>query len=88
MNRLIDIGFHKVGEWKMLSEGISPNLTDLANSSNILYSFISDGEALYVGKTTQTLQKILVNTLNMKNTYQMSQPVTHPVRIFTLWCSP
>jgi hypothetical protein len=56
MNRLIDIGFRKVGEWKMLSENISPNLSDLANSSNILYAFISDGEAVYVGKTTQTLQ--------------------------------
>jgi hypothetical protein len=59
MNRLIDIGFRKVGEWKILSESISPNLSVLANSSNILYAFISDGETLYVGKTTQTLQRRL-----------------------------
>ena len=41
----------------MLDGSISPNLLELADSSNILYAFISDGEVLYVGKTTQTLQK-------------------------------
>lgn len=59
MNRLIDIGFQKVGEWGIIGENLSPKLSDLADSSNILYAFISDGEALYVGKTTQTLQKRL-----------------------------
>jgi hypothetical protein len=59
MERLIDIGFRKVGEWTMLSESITPNLSDLANSSNILYAFIFDGKALYVGKTTQTLKRRL-----------------------------
>jgi len=59
MKRLIDIGFRKVGEWKMLNERINPNLSELANVSNILYAFISNGEILYVGKTTQTLQKRL-----------------------------
>jgi hypothetical protein len=59
MNRLIDIGFRHVVEWKMLSENVSPNLLYLADSSNILYAFISDGEVLYIGKTTQALQKRL-----------------------------
>lgn len=59
MNRLIDIGFRKVGEWEIIGENISPNLSDLADSSNILYAFISGGEAFYVGKTTQALQKRL-----------------------------
>jgi len=59
MNRLIDIGFWNVGEWKIISENVSPNLLSLADSSNILYAFISDDEVLYVGKTTQTLKKRL-----------------------------
>lgn len=59
MKRLIDIGFRKVGEWEIISENINPNLSDLADSSNILYAFISDGEALYVGKTTHTLHRRL-----------------------------
>jgi hypothetical protein len=57
MERLTNIGFRKVGEWKMLSGSISPDLFDLANATNILYAFISYGEVLYVGKTTQTLKK-------------------------------
>ena len=57
MKRLTDIGFCKVGEWKISSGGIIPNLTEHANSQNILYSFISDGMVLYVGKTTQPLKK-------------------------------
>jgi hypothetical protein len=57
MERLINIGFRKVGEWKMLNESINPNLSDLANAKNILYAFISNGEVLYVGKTTMVLKK-------------------------------
>jgi hypothetical protein len=30
MKRLTDIGFRKVGEWKILSGGIIPNLTDVS----------------------------------------------------------
>ena len=57
MERLINIGFRKVGEWKALRESISPELFNLANASNILYAFISNDEVLYVGKTTQSLKK-------------------------------
>jgi len=59
MKRLTDIGFRNVGEWKIINEDVSPNLFSHANSANILYAFISDSEVLYVGKTTQTLQKRL-----------------------------
>jgi excinuclease UvrABC nuclease subunit len=57
MKRLTDIGFRKVGEWQIVNGAITPNLTDLSNSANILYAFISNGEVLYVGKTTQPLKK-------------------------------
>lgn len=57
MKRLTDIGFRKVGEWKIINGAIAPNLTELSNSANILYAFASNGEVLYVGKTTQPLKK-------------------------------
>lgn len=57
MKRLTDIGFRKVGEWQVVNGAITPNLTDLSNSANILYAFISGGEVLYVGKTVQPLKK-------------------------------
>jgi len=57
MKRLTDIGFRRVGEWQIVNETITPYLTDLSNSANILYAFISNGEVLYVGKTTQPLKR-------------------------------
>lgn len=48
----------------MLSESINPNMFGLENATNIMYAFISDGEVLYVGKTTQTLQKRLYGYQN------------------------
>ncbi len=57
MKRLTDIGFRKVGEWQIVNGTITPNLTDFSNSANTLYAFISNGEVLYVGKTTQPLKK-------------------------------
>ena len=57
MKRLTDIGFRKVGEWQIVNGTITPNITDLSNSANILYAFMSNGEVLYVGKTTQPLKK-------------------------------
>jgi hypothetical protein len=56
MKRLTDIGFRKVGEWKMLKGSISPDLAELSSAENILYAFVSNGEVLYVGKTTQPLK--------------------------------
>lgn len=57
MERLVNIGFRKVGEWKMLNESINPNLSGLSNAKNILYAFILNGEVLYVGKTMMSLKK-------------------------------
>lgn len=57
MKRLCDIGFRKVGEWTAAPCGIQFSLADCANARNILYAFVSEGVALYVGKTTQPLKK-------------------------------
>jgi hypothetical protein len=56
MHRLIDIGFRPVGPWTAENGGIRPALTDLSDAENVLYAFVSNGEVLYVGKTTQTLK--------------------------------
>lgn len=51
MNRLVDIGFIPVGHWKMDNGSIKFDLTSHHNTKNILYSFISNGEIKYIGKT-------------------------------------
>ena len=57
MKRLLDIGFRKVGDWSSSATGIEFSLSDCSNARNILYCFVADKSVLYVGKTTQTLNK-------------------------------
>ncbi len=57
MNRLINIGFRKVGKWSQTPSGIEYALHDCADARNILYCFVCDQIVLYVGKTTQSLKK-------------------------------
>lgn len=54
--RLIDIGFRKIGEWKLDNGGIVVALDAEADSRNILYAFECENEVLYIGKTTQQLK--------------------------------
>lgn len=57
MNRLIDMGFKRVGVWKLNGEKINYNLESCADLKNVLYAFICDGSVLYIGKTTQPLKR-------------------------------
>ena len=56
LQRLLDIGFRKVGEWTLVENAIAVTLDAEANSRNILYAFVSESEVLYIGKTTQSLK--------------------------------
>lgn len=56
VQRLIEIGFRKVGEWKLAANEVMCELASDATSRNVLYAFESEGEVLYVGKTTQLLK--------------------------------
>jgi hypothetical protein len=57
MNRLLDVGFKKVGHWYSSDNSIDFELTQNSDSENVLYCFVSEDEVLYVGKTTQKLTK-------------------------------
>jgi len=57
MQRLLDIGFTKSGYWVRTESGIERRIELNTDATNILYSFISDDELLYVGKTVQQLKK-------------------------------
>jgi hypothetical protein len=57
MQRLLDIGFRLSGCWVRSDSGIECKIEENGEKRNILYSFISDGEVLYVGKTVQALKK-------------------------------
>jgi hypothetical protein len=57
MNRLLNIGFRRVGSWNQTPSGIACAFDDCADTRNILYSFICGQTVLYVGKTVGSLKK-------------------------------
>lgn len=57
MNRLLNIGFIPAGHWTLAGNSIRYNLTSHHTTKNILYSFISNGEIKYIGKTTMQLSQ-------------------------------
>lgn len=60
MERLLKIGFKKVGCWLLKNGKIVLNLNaGCLSKQNVLYAYISDGEVKYIGKTNQELSKRL-----------------------------
>ncbi len=51
VQRLLEIGFERVGGWVLLGERLACELTSHHGASNVLYVFVVDGEIAYVGKT-------------------------------------
>ncbi len=59
--RLMDIGFNRVGDWQLAAGRLVFSLDTATTSANVLYAFISgEGQVFYIGKTTQTLPKRLM----------------------------
>jgi predicted kinase len=59
LSRLEEIGFSRVGNWKLASNGITFEGDEDLPASNVLYAFVSDREVLYVGKTVRGLKNRL-----------------------------
>lgn len=57
MKKLVDMGFKRVGVWKLSGDKIMYDLESCSDLKNVLYAFIYDGKVLYIGKTTQPLKK-------------------------------
>jgi hypothetical protein len=57
MNRLLSIGFINVGHWDLADGNLKYHLTSHQLAKNVLYSFVSNGEIKYIGKTTMQLTK-------------------------------
>jgi hypothetical protein len=68
LEHLTEIGFRKVGEWSLVPQGLIVDIAEEAESSNILYAFVLDGEPVYVGKTVQQLKKRMLGYQNPGHT--------------------
>ena len=57
MNRLLELGFIKVGYWR-LEDGLLKYLLESHNqTSDVLYRFVFNGIVMYIGKTTGQLAR-------------------------------
>ncbi len=70
MQRLLDIGFQRVGHWMLKENNLCFELDTSIASTNVIYAFISNSSVLYIGKTTRTLK-------NRMRGYQHPGPTQH-----------
>lgn len=90
MNRLIEIGFIKVGYWQvsdgLLKYSLDPEYSDVKNN---LYAFVCDGEVKYVGKTTRLLKNRMYHysrpgptqSTNIKNNANIRQMIDRDIAV-------
>lgn len=64
MNRLLNIGFVSVGHSALVNDEIKFNLSTHHTTTNVLYSFISNVDVKYIGKTTMKLSQRMYNYQN------------------------
>lgn len=57
MDRLLNLGFIPVGNWELNNNQIAFNLISNHATTNVLYSFVSNGEIKYIGKTIMQLSQ-------------------------------
>lgn len=56
LKKLKNIGFIKVGEWKIIDNYFSHTIEEYLTEKKMLYSFVSGNDVLYIGKTTNFLK--------------------------------
>lgn len=65
MDRLLNIGFIKIGYWELPDGQLNYVMTEsFRDTCNNLYAFVCDGEVKYIGKTTRLLKKRLYHYKN------------------------
>jgi hypothetical protein len=94
MDRLISVGFERVGSWTMQSTNLVLNLDRMKFSVNILYAFVVSGEVKYIGKTVQALatrlmgyvRPVATQATNIRNHAGLKQALVegNAVEIFAL----
>jgi len=94
MDRLLKMGFKKVGSWKLVDGKPKFDITTMVNTKNVLYAFVSDGEIKYIGKTTMSFKKRMYHyqnpgptqRTNINNNSRIAEHLSggHPVDILAL----
>lgn len=81
MERLLKIGFRKVGTWCNTPAGLDYTLDTHTPHPNTLYAFTVEGVPHYVGKTTQTLRGRIYGYKNPAATQLTNLRVNASIRV-------
>ena len=81
IDKLIKIGFRKVGKWVQNSTQIEYTLNDCGDDINILYCFVSENKILYLGKTVQPLKKRMYGYQNQGPTQSTNIKGNRNIRV-------
>ena len=73
IEKLKNMGFCYVGQWKLENKNPKYNLSESANLKNILYAFVCDKEVLYIGKSVRTLNERMYGYQNPGPTQTTNQ---------------
>lgn len=69
MNRLLNIGFTKVGHWELTNEVLTWHLEAHNTTKNMLYCFISNEVIKYISRTTTNLAQRMGEYQNSDNSH-------------------
>ena len=61
IDKLLEIGFKKVGSWNIIKGEIQHNISTHLDQKNILYAFVSNREIKYIGKTIRSFKRRMYN---------------------------
>lgn len=67
MKELSELGFIKIGHWKLKNNELQFEIKRYGSESNLIYSFVCDDRIKYIGKTVQTIYQRLNGYKNPGN---------------------
>lgn len=63
--RFLNVGFEKVGQWRFLQDQqLDFQLDQMGNDAHVIYSFVSNSQILYIGKTSRKLKERMAGYKN------------------------
>lgn len=75
LHKLQNIGFIEVGKWQMENDYFTHTIVEYLNEKKILYSFVSENNVLYIGKTTNFLKSRMNGYKNPHSTQKTNYRV-------------
>lgn len=79
MKKLIEIGFVKIGGWKLENNKLQYYLGSNSTKKNILYSFVCNEEVKYIGKTVKSISQRLYGykkpSISQRTNYRVNKKI-------------